>query len=347
MSRKRRQNSSDPRRPTPERREPQTPRQPSSKQQAPPELTYREVTPRAGSTYPLTLRTTGYVWWRSLLGVVLSLALYMLLVSVVLQLVVLITALIFPPGMAYQEYARRAQAMENPAGLLGTNLGIFCLIPIVFGIMMLVHGVRPRWLGSVRPRLRWKFVGISLGIAVVALGAVQALSIVLGPTPSLTPQSQYGIFLIIIFLTSPLQAAAEEYFFRGYLLQAFGSLTQNRWFGIVVSSVVFALFHGLGQNVPIFIDRLAFGLLAAILTSMTGGLEAAIGAHVINNIYAFGAAALTGSVAQARALHEISWLNAVIDVGAFAVFALLAWLWARRLKLATTISRSAIELNSS
>ena len=79
----------------------------------------------------------------------------------------------------------------------------------------------------------------------------------------------------MIVLTSPLQAVAEEIFFRGYLLQALGSLVANPWFGVVVSAVMFALLHGM-QNPALFVDRLAFGLLAAILVWRTGGLEAGI-----------------------------------------------------------------------
>jgi hypothetical protein len=74
----------------------------------------------------------------------------------------------------------------------------------------------------------------------------------------------------VIVLTSPIQAAAEEIFFRGYLLQALGSLVARPWFGVIASSVVFALLHGT-QNVPLFVDRLAFGLLAGLLVWRTGG----------------------------------------------------------------------------
>ena len=100
----------------------------------------------------------------------------------------------------------------------------------------------------------------------------------------------------MIILTSPIQAAAEEIFFRGYLMQALGSLVARPWFGVVVSSVVFALLHGT-QNLPLFVDRLAFGLLAALLVWRTGGLEAGIAAHVINNVFAFLIAGLTTSIA--------------------------------------------------
>ena len=70
---------------------------------------------------------------------------------------------------------------------------------------------------------------------------------------------------------------------------------------MVVSSVVFALLHGT-QNLPLFVDRLAFGLLAAVLVWRTGGLEAGIAAHVINNVFAYSVAGLTTSVAALKAI---------------------------------------------
>ena len=136
----------------------------------------------------------------------------------------------------------------------------------------------------------------------------------------------------MIILTSPMQAAAEEIFFRGYLMQALGSLVAQPWFGVVVSSVVFALLHGT-QNLPLFVDRLAFGLLAAILVWRTGGLEAGIAAHVINNVCAYLIAGLTTLDRRPEGDQEISWLDAAFDVGGFALFALLAYLVFRLLKL--------------
>lgn len=293
-----------------------------------------EQLPPAGVSFPQVLRTTDFVWWRSVLGIVVALSLYFLLTSVVSQVLIMASWLITRPAEAYAVYFGRAQAFEVPGGMLAANLGIATLIPITFVVIMIVHRVRPRWLGSVRPGLRWKYLFICLGIAAVALAAVFALSTLVGPDVSIEPQQSYWIFLIIILLTSPLQAAGEEYLFRGYLLQAVGSVVRQPWFGVVVSSLIFALFHGT-QNLPLFFDRLAFGLLAAILVYRTGGIEAPIAAHVINNLYAFGIAGLTGTIAQARALQQIGWVDAAFDVGGFALCAVLAWLAARLLKLRT------------
>lgn len=148
------------------------------------------------------------------------------------------------------------------------------------------------------------------------------------------PQQAWPAFLAVILLTSPLQAAAEEYLFRGYLLQAFGSLAVNPWFGVVASSSLFALFHG-GQNLPLFLNRFAFGLLAATLVLKTGGLEAAIGAHIANNISAYSLAALTASIADLRAGRGISWIDSATNVGGFALVTVATLLVSRLLGLRT------------
>lgn len=300
-----------------------------------------EVAPEPGSLYPQLLRRTderpAQTVVRSVVGVLAAIALYVLVVTVVSQGLLLISWAITSSGSPFGTFVKQASAFELPAGLLATNLGIACLIPISFAVLMIVHQRRARWLGSVRPRLRWRYLFVSLGIAAVSLLFVFLLSTLVGPGLRFHPQQHFWWFLIIIVLTSPLQAAGEEYLFRGYLLQAFGSMVRTPWFGIVVSSLVFAAFHGL-QNPPLFLDRFAFGLLAAILVTKTGGIEAGIAAHVINNIYAWGLAGLTTSIAQAHALTKIGWLDAAFDVGGFALFAVLAYLAARLLKVATRTS---------
>lgn len=294
-------------------------------------------TPPAGSTYPSLLRRPGEGWTgviRPVAGLLIVLSAYVLITSVVVQTVIAASWAVSSPQLAYGTYYAEASALERPIGMIASNLGLACLIPISFAGVAIVHRVRPGWLGSVRPRLRWGYLGVCLAVAAVAMAGVFVLSTLAGPELALDPQPQFVAFMIIIVLTSPLQAIGEEYLFRGYLMQAFGSMVATPWFGIVVSSVVFALFHGT-QNLPLFLDRLAFGLLAAILVYKTGGLEAGIAAHVINNVYAWGLAAVTSSVAEVRAMQEVGWVDAAFDVAGFAVFAALAWLVAHRLKVQT------------
>ena len=250
--------------------------------------------------------------------------------SVVTQVVLGISWGVVGAGEAYADWARRALAFEVPAGMIAANLGIATLVPICWVLMAIVHQVRPRWLSSVQPRLRWRYLLISAGVALVVLNGVTLIPMALASSAvTVAVQPGFWGFLIVLVLTSPLQAAAEEYFFRGYLMQALGSLVAHPAFGVVVSAVLFALMHGV-QNPALFVNRLGFGLLAGILVWRTGGLEAGIGAHVINNICAYVIAGLTSSIAAVRAISSVSWTDSVIQLGGFALFAVLALLVGRR-----------------
>lgn len=297
--------------------------------------------PPEGALYTQILRGETYAWWRSALGIVLGLSLFLVLTSVVRQLIVFVSWAATSADQEFAPYLDRAMGFELPAGMLAANLAIFTAIPISWLAMTLVHQVKPRWLSSVGPRLRWRYLFVCLAVAAVALNGVMLLSTLVGPEVSVQPQPGFWGFLIVIILTSPLQAAAEEYFFRGYLLQAFGSMVRHPWFGVVASSLVFAALHG-SQNLPLFVNRLAFGLVAALLVLKTGGLEAGIAAHVINNVCAYVIAGLTSSIAAVNQLRTISWVDAAFDVGGFAVFALLAWFVASRMKMQPTVARVTI-----
>ena len=224
--------------------------------------------------------------------------------------------------------------------MLAMNLGIAVLIPISWVLMMAVHQMRPRWLSSVRPGIRWRYLLGCLGIAVVSLNGVLLLSTLVDDEGlRFSPQPGFWGFLVVIVLTSPLQAVAEEIFFRGYLMQALGSLVAQPWFGVIVSAVVFALLHGL-QNPALFVARLAFGVLAGVLVWKTGGLEAGIAAHIVNNVFAYTIAGLTSSIATLKAVREISWVDAAFDVGGFALFAALAYGLFRLLRPPNRVQRA-------
>jgi membrane protease YdiL (CAAX protease family) len=291
------------------------------------------VLPPDGATYPNVLRGQSYVWWRSLLGAIFGVSMFLVLTGLISQVVVSLLWVTTAAKTPYASYFGEAFAFERPAGMLATNLGIAVLIPISWVLMLAVHQVRPRWLSSVRPRIRWRYLLGSLVIAVVSLNGVMLLSTLADNQPlRFHPQTGLWGFLVVILLTSPLQAVAEEVFFRGYLMQALGSLVAQPWFGVVLSAVLFALLHGL-QNLPLFVSRLAFGLLAGVLVWRTGGLEAGIAAHIVNNVFAYTIAGLTTSIAALKAVREISWVDAAFDVGGFALFAALAYLLFRLLRL--------------
>lgn len=299
------------------------------------------VRPPDGAAYPQILRGESYVWWRSLLGAVFGVSMFILLTSVVSRALVTLFWALSAPDYPYADYYNEAFRFERPAGMVATNLGIATLIPIAWVLMAGVHQVRPRWLSSVQPRIRWRYLLGCLLVAVVALNGVLLLSTTVDGEPlRISPQPGFWGFLVVIVLTSPLQALAEEVFFRGYLLQALGSLVARPWFGVVVSAAVFALLHW-GQNPALFATRFAFGLLAGVLVWLTGGLEAGVAAHIVNNVCAYAIAGLTSSIAALAKIRETTWLDAAFDVGGFALCALGAYGLFRLLHLRNRVQLDA------
>ena len=71
------------------------------------------------------------------------------------------------------------------------NLGLATLIPIAWALMALLHQMRPRWLSSVQPRIRWRYLFGCLAIAAVVLNGVMLLSTMVGGPLSFEPQKGF------------------------------------------------------------------------------------------------------------------------------------------------------------
>lgn len=281
------------------------------------------IGPPPGASYPLILRGETYAWWRSLSGVFLAPLFWLLLGGVVGSLVLQVAWRLGDQQLPEAEFFAAAQRFEFWQGMLASHLQIALLIPICFLMVRSWHLVRPGYLWSVEGRPRWRYLLVCLGVAAVVFAVYIATMPLRGQDLTWQPQQGFAAFLVVILLTSPLQAAAEEFLFRGYLLQGLGSLVANPWFGVVTSALVFALFHGT-QNLPLFLSRFAFGVVVGWLVLRTGGLEAAIAAHVVNNVFAFTLAGLTSTVAASRTLTQVGWVQAFSDVIVYAIITLIA-----------------------
>ncbi len=289
-------------------------------------------------------------WWRSLLGlVVVGLGVFVL-ASIVLMLP--FGLWMVATGQDLADGFTRLLDVTNPtpATLAYINLTLVSAIPLVWFATRVLHGLRIGWASSVFGRLRWRYLVACLGVSCVALAATLAVGALLpveDPTGIGTTLNAFTSttrdFLLVVVLLTPFQAAAEEYLFRGYLLQAVGGLVNARAFSVVGSAVLFALAHGLGQSWPVFIDRLAFGLVAGALVVLTGGLEAAIAMHVLNNVVAFGIALAFGDMAAALNPSEGTWWSLATTLTQSLVYLALAVLVARWMGLAATVAAPVLE----
>lgn len=289
--------------------------------------------------------------WRSIVGSLVLLLLVFLIVPAIVG-AVLVTFL-----MARGDSAEEATAVldltkeATPTALAVLNIVLAAAIPLAWLVSWWFHRLKPRWLSSITPRIRWKYLFVCLALSVVALISSLIVAVLLPHAPNDAPIGELNEFtnrtrdfLLVILLLTPFQAAGEEYLFRGYLTQAFGSMLRARRaaqaLAVLGPALIFALFHGFSQAPPVFFDRFAFGVVAGILVVRTGGLEAGIAMHVLNNFLAYGLALSFGDMTEAlNATGGSSWWMILTTLTQSLVYLALAIWTARRMGIATIVDR--------
>lgn len=99
----------------------------------------------------------------------------------------------------------------------------------------------------------------------------------------------FAILVVIGILFIPIQTSSEEYIFRGYLMQGFANLSKNKWFPLLMTSVIFGGMHFFNPEVAkighvIMVYYIGTGLFLGIITLMDEGMELALGFHAANNL---------------------------------------------------------------
>lgn len=304
--------------------------------------------PRAGLAYYQVQRSGRSGWGRPLLGLILiGLCVFgvsPLVVTAGFQAYFLLTGQDVGAGLH-----RMADTVHvTPVSLAYLNLSLAGAIPAAMLLCWWLHGLRPGWLASVEQRIRWRWLGVCLVIAAFTLLLTVALASYLpmgadsapGHANAFTRQTRE--FILVIVLLTPLQAAGEEYLFRGYIFQTFGSLISARSVTVVLTALLFALAHG-SQNLPLFFDRFAFGVVAGVCVIATGGIEAGIAMHVINNFLGFGSALAFGDISATLDTTSASWWHIPVTLTQSLVFLVLTVMAARGMHLRTTTADADAE----
>ncbi|MCL3997847.1 CPBP family intramembrane glutamic endopeptidase [Streptomyces lavenduligriseus] len=275
-------------------------------------------------------------WWRPLLGTLVVAVGYVLAV-----LVLMLCFLVLGVALGYPE---DADGWPEFGPVSGTALD---LLSIAVGIPVLLLTVR--WIGrrpagtvsSVTGRLRWRWLGLCVLTAVPVLALAMGAMVLL-PSDGGEAESQwvgwpaFGRALAMLVVLVPLQAAAEEYVFRGWLTQTAGAFLRSPWAALVPQAVLFAAAHGWG-TVWGFADLLVFGVCAGWLTWRTGGLEASIALHTVNNLLAFGvSAAVVDGLASDETAADAGWQTVVLDVAGIVLYTAAVTWWLRRRRLDRT-----------
>jgi membrane protease YdiL (CAAX protease family) len=273
-------------------------------------------------------------WWRYALTTVVLLVTF-LLVQVASTIVTVASGLVdlktgemvgtLPPWLFF--------AMTAAFPMLGGAL-LLCV--------KLIHRRSPSTLLGPGGSLRWPVL-IRTGATIFALlGVVTLLQWWLSPGRlrlTFEPQG-FLLMLPLVLLLVPLQAATEELFFRGWLMQGLGRGGRWAWPAVVINSGIFALVHlgggfiegGLGA-----LDLFYFfgiGALASWVTLRDGRLERAIGLHVGLNLFGFTVVGNESPMVELPTIITDKLVtNDPINMAGLVAVAATIWLtdrWARR-----------------
>ena len=240
----------------------------------------------------------GYAWWRPLVAAVLFgvfAVVGLIVVSIVWIVLAFVTGEVttddvLSPGFQDQ-LLESATDVANPLSLFLLLGSLAILLPLV-PLAMLCVGLRPVGLRhSVTFRLRWGWMLRCAVPALVITVVSTVLPIVVGLAagetfePVAVDPGTFALLAVMIVLLTPFQAAAEEYIFRGLIMQTIGAWVRWVPLAIIVSTVLFTIGHT-QYELWGALSVAVMGVGFAIVTWRTGGLEAAIVLHVINNVIA-------------------------------------------------------------
>ncbi len=185
-----------------------------------------------------------------------------------------------------------------PVGLPPVISGLWLTVSLISAFWLMIvftwlwmglwEGRAPWTIGLERDSAGMKYLrGLALGFlsftAVVGLLALTSSVELESGDPSQQGLAALG-GVSIVFIGWVVQGAAEEVLTRGWLMQTLGA-RYKAWVGILVSSLIFALLHGLNPNLSLIalLNLALFGLFAAFYALREGSLWGICAYHSIWN----------------------------------------------------------------
>ena len=269
-------------------------------------------------------------WWMPLVEGLILFGIFMVL-SILFGIVL---ALAFPETLTEDVLA--ADQLD-PVVYFMLFASVALLLPSAL-LARLVLGPRPLGLiFSVTGRIRWKWLLLCFLVAVGVYAVVNLAGIGLDLATGGTPTSVqlapgFGWLLATTLIVVPLQCTAEEVVFRGYLAQMVGRWLKHPAWAILLPVPLFVAGHV--YDVWGLLSVAIMAVSMGIVTWRTGGLEAGIALHAVNNmtVSLFAMLGLVDMNETSGAPTDL--VTEVILNGAF--IALVFWLVKRHPEVAVT-----------
>ena len=184
-------------------------------------------------------------------------------------------------------------AWQYPLEFLAGNLFLGGLIVVAILASWIFYRQGFGWLSSVVGRFRWKWFSVTLAVFGIGFLLNHICAFLLLGMPAgiegleLAVRPYTALMIIVILLATPFQAAGEEYFFRGMIGRLVAAAVPFRKAGLILSCVISTLFFMTLHNDASLTNNLLYitmGLACWWLAYRTGGIEASIALHTLQNI---------------------------------------------------------------
>ena len=187
----------------------------------------------------------------------------------------------------------------NPFAEFETNTQlVLIMLPFLFALVALMLSIkfvhkRPiLTLFTARGSFDWKryFLAFAVWLGVLLI----LLTIMVYTTDAVywnLNGSTFFMLLAISCVMFPIQTAAEEAFFRGWLFQGIGKRLKHAGLSILFTGIIFGLMHGANPEIEkigygIFAYYIISGIFLGIIAHLDDGLELGMGYHAANNMFA-------------------------------------------------------------
>ena len=224
-------------------------------------------------TFPKTFEK--YRWYKPILVFIIG-----LIIMLIFQLILMVVF-----GAIYGESAMDIitgggyEVLNTNLGEIFTDLSVIVMIPALYIATKIVRDRPFSSYASSRGGWNFKLYLKALIIPFIALMVFQGIDVVINGADGTYHFSI--LFLIASLILVPLQCTAEEFVYRGLIMQTFGSWFKIPVLAIVLQAIIFSVSHGYNSLglVEVFVSGLIFGFL----TWKTNGIEVSSAMHTANN----------------------------------------------------------------
>ena len=193
------------------------------------------------------------------------------------------------------------------------NLGSLAVAIPLLALTALIVRDRPfSSYSSARGGWDWSVFGRMMLLALLVCGVPNLVWILLDHGP-LNNQFTIATFLLLTVM-GPLQCIAEEYMFRGLIMQTFGGWFRIPVVAVILQALIFMAMHP--YNLTGKLTILATGCMMGLMAWISRGIEASSAIHIVNNMVAFYADGLgLGAIGS-----EVSSLDLVVTLIIDAIY---------------------------